>query len=316
MTSSSPAIRSAISCACAGQRRGRGRARARPPRGRCRRAGSRRRRGTPPPGRSASAPPARTARGGSRPAPRRAAATPDAAAAANGSAQSSAERTNQTPLPSYPPRVVFSTHGKPNASTSATDATTALRGHGHAELGQPRAHHALVLGVHQRLRPGAHGDAVGLERVQVLGRHVLVVEGDHRAAVGDLAQRVEVACSRRRAWSGITWAAETPSASASSRSGMPSAAAGSAIIRASWPPPMTARVGCGLGHAVSVVSGSTALSVLGLEPQPLPADRGDQPRVPAVVAELAAHPARGGRRWSSTRSRTSCSRRRASARRG
>src|SRR5690349_19346941 len=41
----------------------------------------------------------------------------------------------------------------------------------------------------------------------------------------------------------MTCAAETPSASASSRSGIPSAAAGSASIRASWPPPMTATVG-------------------------------------------------------------------------
>ena len=52
----------------------------------------------------------------------------------------------------------------------------------HAELGEPGPHHGLVLGVHQRLRAGAHGDPVGRERVQVLGRHVLVVEGDHRAA--------------------------------------------------------------------------------------------------------------------------------------
>ena len=39
----------------------------------------------------------------------------------------------------------------------------------------------------------------------------------------------------------MTCAAETPSASASRRSGMPMAAAGSAIIRASWPPPMHRR---------------------------------------------------------------------------
>ena len=42
----------------------------------------------------------------------------------------------------------------------------------------------------------------------------------------------------------MTWAAETPSDSASRRSGSPIAIAGCAIIRASCPPPwMTARVG-------------------------------------------------------------------------
>ena len=30
--------------------------------------------------------------------------------------------------------------------------------------------------------PGAYGDAVRLERVEVVGRHVLVVEGDHAGA--------------------------------------------------------------------------------------------------------------------------------------
>ncbi len=44
--------------------------------------------------------------------------------------QSAVEATNQTPLPSYPPRVVLSTHGNPKTSTSAGVATTALRGHG------------------------------------------------------------------------------------------------------------------------------------------------------------------------------------------
>ncbi len=47
--------------------------------------------------------------------------------------------------------------------------------------------------MHERLGPGPDRDAVGLEGVQVLGGHVLVVEGDDRAAGGDGAQRVEVA---------------------------------------------------------------------------------------------------------------------------
>src|ERR1041384_2906402 len=82
----------------------------------------------------------------------------------------------------------------------------------------------------------------------------------------------------------MTWAAETPSASASIRRGMPIAAAGSAIIRASWPPPITARVGASTPETLRGV-------VLGLEPQSLAADGGDQAWVPAVVAELAAYPA-------------------------
>ena len=92
MTSSAPAIRSAISWACPASVRRRGRARARPPRGRCRRAGSRRRPGTPRPGRSASGRPARTARAGSRPAPRPGAGRRSPRPRANGSAQSSASR--------------------------------------------------------------------------------------------------------------------------------------------------------------------------------------------------------------------------------
>ena len=107
-------------------------------------------------------------------------------------AQSSGPSTNHTPLPSYPPRVVFRTRkGSRTSSTSATEETSALRRARHPELGEPAPHHRLVLRVHQRLGPGSHRQ-VGLERVQVVGRHVLVVEGDHLAAGGDLAQGGEV----------------------------------------------------------------------------------------------------------------------------
>lgn len=43
-------------------------------------------------------------------------------------------------------------------------------------------------------RRGAGGDAVAglLQRVQVLGGHVLVVEGEHGGAVGQVAERVQV----------------------------------------------------------------------------------------------------------------------------
>ncbi len=44
----------------------------------------------------------------------------------------------------------------------------------------------------ERARPGTYGDAVRLERVEVVGRHVLVVEGDHGGTVGDLPERREV----------------------------------------------------------------------------------------------------------------------------
>ena len=91
--------------------------------------------------------------------------------------------------------------------------------------------------------PGRTGDPGVLERVQVVGRHVLVVERDDAAALDQAPRAWRGRCSRRPSWSGITWAAETPRASARSRSGMPRAAAGSAIIRASWPPPTTATTG-------------------------------------------------------------------------
>ena len=63
---------------------------------------------------------------------------------------------------------------------------------GDAQLVEPGPHDPLVLGVDERLRPGAYGEPVGLERVQVLGGDVLVVEGDHRTPLGDPAERVEV----------------------------------------------------------------------------------------------------------------------------
>jgi hypothetical protein len=47
--------------------------------------------------------------------------------------------------------------------------------------------------VHERLWSGPAGHAGGRQRLEVLGRHVLVVEGDDLAAAGDPGQRVEVA---------------------------------------------------------------------------------------------------------------------------
>src|SRR3954454_19914690 len=89
---------------------------------------------------------------------------------------------------------------------------------------------------------------------------------------------------------------------------MPRAAAGSAIIRASWPPPTTATVGAagspGLTRRSVVARGprsdrgrlGRAYGVgvarrLGLEPEAVATDRGDQAGLARVVAELAADPA-------------------------
>ena len=67
---------------------------------------------------------------------------------------------------------------------------------GDAERRQPSAHHELVLRVHERVRPGVHGDALGDQRPQVLLRHLLVVERHGRAAARERPQRRQV---RRRA---------------------------------------------------------------------------------------------------------------------
>src|SRR3954451_12203264 len=104
----------------------------------------------------------------------------------------------------------------------------------------------------------------------------------------------------------MTWLADTPGPSARRRSGMPMAAAGSAIIRASWPPPTTATVGavsdpgltrdsvgargpasdCGrLRRHRDAVPGRA-----GLETESGTTHRGDQRRLAGVVAELAADP--------------------------
>ena len=88
--------------------------------------------------------------------------------------------------------------GKPptssaKAATSAGSAHDAVAGAGRADLVELGAHHPLVLGVHQRVGPGADGDAVRLQGPQVLGRDVLVIEGDHVAAAREGTQRVQVA---------------------------------------------------------------------------------------------------------------------------
>ena len=111
----------------------------------------------------------------------------------------------------------------------------------------------LVLRVLERVRTGPHDDPVGLERPQVLGRHVLVVEGEHVAALGEAAQRLEVVLGPDvgRGVDGTTWAALSAGSRASTRSVMPSSIAGPAIIRASCPPPTTPTTGKPPGPAAA-----------------------------------------------------------------
>ncbi len=60
------------------------------------------------------------------------------------------------------------------------------------QCGQSLAHDPLVLRVHQRIRPRMDDDALRGQRSNVLTRHVLVVEGDDVAALGEAHERVEV----------------------------------------------------------------------------------------------------------------------------
>lgn len=63
---------------------------------------------------------------------------------------------------------------------------------GRAQLGEPGAHHPLVLGVDERVGTRAYGDAVRLQRAQMLDRHVLVVERDHVTPSREVTQRGQV----------------------------------------------------------------------------------------------------------------------------
>ena len=110
--------------------------------------------------------------------------TPAAAAASKAGSAHSSGRADEPDALAVVPAAGGLQHAREAERRDVVDrrSTTALRGHGTPSSASRRRITRLVLGVHQRLGPGAHGDAGGLERVQVLGRHVLVVEGDHRAA--------------------------------------------------------------------------------------------------------------------------------------
>ncbi len=177
------------------------------------------------------------------------------AATSNASAQPASSVTTQTPLPSYPPRVVFSTTGKPpteaaKETAAAASGTTAVPWAGHVEPVETRPHHGLVLRVHEGVGARTAGVSLGGEGVQVVGRDVLVVEGHHGAALGDLAQGGEVAVVADERVAHDLGRGH-PGPSASSRSGTPRPTAAWAIMRASWPPPMTASTGVAEGGAVT-----------------------------------------------------------------
>jgi len=68
-----------------------------------------------------------------------------------------------------------------------------VAGRRRAELGEPLPHGSLVLGEQQGMRTWPTGVPLGAQRRQVLGRHMLVVEGDDRAVARHSPQVVEVA---------------------------------------------------------------------------------------------------------------------------
>ena len=94
------------------------------------------------------------------------------------------------------PRAVLAITGQP-CSVAERDQRGGVGHHpvrraGRPERGQPVAHDRLVLGVHQRVRPGPDRDPGRLQVAEQPGRHVLVVEGDHVAAGGEGADRLGV----------------------------------------------------------------------------------------------------------------------------
>ncbi len=164
----------------------------RSPRGRSRRAGSRRPPATPRPGRTASGRPARTAHGGSRPAPRPGSVRRSPRRPRTPRRSPPRCRRTSTPLPSYPPAGGLQHARQPEGQHLGHLRHDGVAGAGHPEGAEPLAHDRLVLGVHQRIGPGPDRQRP-LQRAQVLGRHVLVVEGDDGAALDDPLQRGQVA---------------------------------------------------------------------------------------------------------------------------
>ena len=203
--------------------------------------------GRPRPARSASAPPARTARAGSRPSPRRAPATPRRGGREGRLALGGASATTQTPLPSYPPRVVLSTAGKPERRRDRRPREVdqrRCRGQGTPERGQPLPHHALVLRVHQRVRSGTdtrRPSAASARRCAVgtcSWSKVTTVQ-----PVGDAPAARRGRGSRRPRGRGPPGRRRRPRPRPAAAAAAPARRPACAIIRASWPPPITASTG-------------------------------------------------------------------------
>ncbi len=143
------------------------------PPSRCRRAAPTRRPGRPRPGPTASGRPAPTARAGSRPSPRP--GSPRRSTPRPRTRRRTRRRDDDHPDALA---VVAAPRGlqhhreaaddSANATASAASATSRCRGLGMPSSIEPRPHHALVLGVHQRLRARAAGMPLGGEGVQVL----------------------------------------------------------------------------------------------------------------------------------------------------
>ena len=68
----------------------------------------------------------------------------------------------------------------------------AKRRNQHAQPGQRPAHDQLVLGMAQRVRPRMHPNTRGNQCPEVLGGNVLMVEGEHVAALGEPSQRGQI----------------------------------------------------------------------------------------------------------------------------
>ncbi len=195
VTSSSPAIRSASRCACAGQRRvqvrRRGdhlaadavalhrlhdRVRRRLAAGRARHQGRQ------------LAPEVDPLLGEQRDAGRRPRRRPPRSPPASA--------TTQTPLPSYPPRAVFSTHGKPEG-LDVRRPTRPARCAGTGRRARPAGPASPPCPGRAPAPRGPGGRRCRrLQRLEVAGGHVLVVEGDHLAAARDRAQHARGRGSR------------------------------------------------------------------------------------------------------------------------
>ena len=183
------------------------------------------------------------ARGGSRRAPRRAARRRSRARRSPRTSRRPRRptRTTRTPLPSYPPRGVFTTADAAVRVEEVAELGGVVHrgpvGHRHAERRQALAHVQLVLGDGERRRvrggPATPAcDELGEHRL----RHVLVIEGHHVdvAREGEDRRRIPVVADggrrdRGRAALGL---GEHPQVDAElDRGGI--------IMRASCPPPMT-----------------------------------------------------------------------------